>query len=375
MSAPENQSPPTTERPLRVVASTPEALHLRLETAEATWTIRTVGAAGAVSAMPNRSSQLAPHQAMTTQLRFAPQNSFRSSGCEFSEQIEAVMMPSRYTADISLEDARLEAEALGVDYREIPIEKPFSAFLDALSEAFAGTGRDVTEENIQARCRGVILMALSNKQGRILLTTGNKSEVSVGYATLYGDMAGGFAPIKDVPKLLVYRLAAYRNSLGRVIPQRVLERPPSAELAPDQKDQDSLPDYAVLDQVLQRYVEQDRSVQEIVADAPSLMDYLGALEDTQPGQVIELQVYRDGEAISVSLELSQRPALEFIGRGDQTRMAPAGDIDLAEAWKAMTGLPFVFAVWATRKDHPDIKDITANSSPFWPSLVSGLTTL
>jgi NAD+ synthase (glutamine-hydrolysing) len=182
-----------------------------------------------------------------------------------AEQIEAVMMPSRYTADISLEDARLEAEALGVDYRVIPIEKPFTAFLDALSEAFAGTGRDVTEENIQARCRGVILMALSNKQGRILLTTGNKSEVSVGYATLYGDMAGGFAPIKDVPKLLVYRLAAYRNSLGRVIPQRVLERPPSAELAPDQKDQDSLPPYEILDPILEAYIEKDLSIEELIA--------------------------------------------------------------------------------------------------------------
>jgi len=182
-----------------------------------------------------------------------------------AEQIEAVMMPSRYTADISLEDARLEAQALGVDYREIPIEKPFAAFLDALSETFAGTEPDVTEENIQARCRGVILMALSNKQGRILLTTGNKSEVSVGYATLYGDMAGGFAPIKDVPKLLVYRLAAYRNSLGRVIPQRVLERPPSAELAPDQKDEDSLPPYEILDPILEAYIEKDLSIEELVA--------------------------------------------------------------------------------------------------------------
>ena len=134
-----------------------------------------------------------------------------------------------------------------------------------MSEAFAGTGRDVTEENIQARCRGVILMALSNKQGRILLTTGNKSEVSVGYATLYGDMAGGFAPIKDVPKLLVYRLAAYRNSLSSVIPQRVLERPPSAELAPDQKDQDSLPPYEILDPILEAYIEKDLSIEEIVA--------------------------------------------------------------------------------------------------------------
>ncbi|MGD8614669.1 MAG: NAD+ synthase [Gammaproteobacteria bacterium] len=182
-----------------------------------------------------------------------------------ADQVEAVMMPSRYTADMSLEDARLEARALGVDYREISIEKPFSAFLEALAESFAGREPDATEENIQARCRGVVLMALSNKQGRMLLTTGNKSEMSVGYATLYGDMAGGFAPIRDVPKLLVYRLAAYRNSLGRVIPERVLTRPPSAELAPDQTDQDSLPPYEILDPILEAYIEKDMSIEELVA--------------------------------------------------------------------------------------------------------------
>jgi len=179
-------------------------------------------------------------------------------------RVEAVMMPSRYTADMSQEDAGTEAEALGVDYRVIPIEKPFASFLDVLAAAFAGTQPDTTEENIQARCRGVILMALSNKQGRILLTTGNKSEMSVGYATLYGDMAGGFAPIKDVPKLLVYRLCEYRNGISPVIPQRVLERPPSAELAPDQKDEDSLPPYAVLDPILEGYIERDMGVDELV---------------------------------------------------------------------------------------------------------------
>jgi NAD+ synthase (glutamine-hydrolysing) len=182
------------------------------------------------------------------------------------EKVEAVMMPSRYTAGMSLEDARAEAQALGVAYHEISIEPVFNAFLDALSGSFADLPADTTEENIQARCRGVILMALSNKKGRIVLTTGNKSEMSVGYATLYGDMAGGFAPIKDVPKLLVYRLANYRNGLGDVIPRRVLERPPSAELAPDQKDQDSLPPYEVLDPILERYIEQDRSIEQIVAD-------------------------------------------------------------------------------------------------------------
>ncbi|GMQ83451.1 MAG: NAD+ synthase [Gammaproteobacteria bacterium] len=180
-------------------------------------------------------------------------------------RVEAVSMPSRYTADMSREDARAEAQALGVDYREIPIEQPFEAFLDVLSGAFDGAAADTTEENIQARCRGVILMALSNKQGRIVLTTGNKSEMSVGYATLYGDMAGGFAPIKDVPKLLVYRLSEYRNSLTPVIPQRVLERPPSAELAPDQKDEDSLPPYALLDPILEGYIEQDMSIEALVS--------------------------------------------------------------------------------------------------------------
>ena len=182
-----------------------------------------------------------------------------------AEQVEVVMMPSRYTADMSNEDAVAEAQALGVDYRSIPIEPAFNAFLSMLEEEFAGKPVDVTEENIQARCRGIILMAISNKKGRILLTTGNKSEMSVGYATLYGDMAGGFAPIKDVPKTLVYSLCEYRNRISPVIPQRVLDRPPSAELAPDQQDSDSLPDYAVLDGILERYVEQDQGIEKIVA--------------------------------------------------------------------------------------------------------------
>lgn len=181
-----------------------------------------------------------------------------------ADAVEAVMMPSRYTADMSLEDAEAEARLLGVQYRIIPIEPAFNQFLELLAEEFAGTERDATEENIQARCRGILLMAISNKKRKMVLTTGNKSEMSVGYATLYGDMAGGFAPIKDVPKLLVYQLSAYRNSLGEVIPQRVLERPPSAELAPDQKDEDSLPPYTVLDPILQAYVEQDRSIADII---------------------------------------------------------------------------------------------------------------
>jgi NAD+ synthase (glutamine-hydrolysing) len=180
-----------------------------------------------------------------------------------ADKVEAVLMPSCYTQAMSNEDARLEAEALGVKYHTIPIEPAVLAFSDMLAPVFAGSQKDTTEENIQARCRGVLLMALSNKQGKLLLTTGNKSEMSVGYATLYGDMAGGFAPIKDVYKLLVYQLAAYRNSLTPVIPERVLLRAPSAELAPDQKDEDSLPAYAVLDPILQLYIEEDLSAADI----------------------------------------------------------------------------------------------------------------
>lgn len=182
-----------------------------------------------------------------------------------AESVMAVLMPSRYTADISIADARWEAEALGVIYQVIPIEPALDAFTRMLAPVFAGTAADTTEENLQARTRGVLLMAISNKTGRILLTTGNKSEMSVGYATLYGDMAGGFAPLKDIPKLLVYQLSEYRNSLAPVIPQRVIERPPSAELAPDQKDEDSLPPYAVLDPILALYIEQDKSLEEIIA--------------------------------------------------------------------------------------------------------------
>ena len=182
-----------------------------------------------------------------------------------ADRVEAVLMPSRYTQDMSNEDAELEAKALGVKYHILPIEPAVTAFGDMLAPIFAGSKKDATEENIQARCRGILLMALSNKQGRLLLTTGNKSEMSVGYATLYGDMAGGFAPLKDVSKLMVYKLAEYRNSISQVIPERVITRPPSAELAPDQKDEDSLPPYAVLDPILALYIEQDRSAADIVA--------------------------------------------------------------------------------------------------------------
>ncbi len=182
-----------------------------------------------------------------------------------ADAVEGVLMPSRYTSEMSNADALEEAERLGVSTRVIPIEPPFQSFLSILEPAFEGLAADVTEENIQARCRGIILMAISNKTGRILLTTGNKSEMAVGYATLYGDMAGGFAPIKDVPKLLVYRLARYRNGLSPVIPDRVLVRPPSAELRPDQTDQDSLPPYEVLDPILRLYIEEDEGIDAIVA--------------------------------------------------------------------------------------------------------------
>ncbi len=181
------------------------------------------------------------------------------------ENVEAVLMPSRYTAQMSIDDAREEADALGVVHQLISIEPMFDVFLAALAEPFSGLPADTTEENIQARIRGIILMAFSNKKRRMLLTTGNKSEMAVGYATLYGDMAGGFAPLKDVSKTWVYRLAEYRNTLGRVIPERVITRPPSAELAPEQKDSDSLPLYDVLDPILELFVEQDCSASEIIA--------------------------------------------------------------------------------------------------------------
>ncbi len=182
-----------------------------------------------------------------------------------ADRVAGVLMPSRYTSEMSIEDARAEADILGASHQTISIEPVFSAFLASLDPTFAGCPRDTTEENIQARCRGTILMAIANKQGRIVLTTGNKSELSVGYATLYGDMAGGFAPIKDCAKTLVYRLARYRNAINHCIPQRVLQRAPSAELAPDQTDQDSLPPYEVLDPILERFIENGESASTISA--------------------------------------------------------------------------------------------------------------
>ncbi|MBO6849838.1 MAG: NAD(+) synthase, partial [Marinobacter sp.] len=182
------------------------------------------------------------------------------------ERVRAVMMPFRYTSGMILEDAEAEAVALGVQYDVYSIEPMYDAFMAALSKPFEGTTPDTTEENLQARLRGVLLMSLSNKFRSLVLTTGNKSEMAVGYSTLYGDMAGGFDVLKDVPKTLVFQLARYRNTLSAVIPERVITRPPSAELAPDQKDEDSLPGYDVLDQILNLYVERDFSADAIVAE-------------------------------------------------------------------------------------------------------------
>jgi NAD+ synthase (glutamine-hydrolysing) len=182
-----------------------------------------------------------------------------------ADKVRAVMMPSPYTADISWLDSREMVKRIGVRYDEVPISDVFNAFRNTLSTEFAGLKEDTTEENIQARIRGTILMALSNKHGSIVLTTGNKSEMAVGYCTLYGDMAGGFAVIKDIAKTLVYQLCDYRNSLSDVIPERILTRAPSAELRPDQKDQDSLPPYDILDGIMQRYMEENQSTEEILA--------------------------------------------------------------------------------------------------------------
>tara|TARA_B110000037_G_scaffold216471_1_gene275671 strand:+ start:545 stop:2200 length:1656 start_codon:yes stop_codon:yes gene_type:complete len=187
-----------------------------------------------------------------------------------SDRVQAVMMPFTYTSKLSLDAAAQQANKQGVDYQKIPIEGIYSAFMQSLEEQFANTETDVTEQNLQARCRGVLLMAISNKKSLLVLTTGNKSEIAVGYSTLYGDMAGGFDALKDVSKTLVYSLARYRNTgfsaiAQEVIPQKVIDRPPSAELAPDQVDQDSLPPYDVLDRILELYVEHDCSADSIIA--------------------------------------------------------------------------------------------------------------
>jgi len=215
------------------------------------------------------------------------------------DRVRALMLPSVYNAAISLEDARTMAGMLGVRYDEMPIDAAFKAFKDTLADEFKGLPEDATEENIQARIRGTLLMALSNKYRSIVLTTGNKSEMAVGYATLYGDMAGGFAVLKDIDKTLVYRLAHYRNELGRVIPERIITRPPSAELRADQTDQDSLPPYDVLDAILEAYVEELLSPAEIVARGHAAEDV------AQVVRLIKINEYKRRQA-AVGIRITPR---------------------------------------------------------------------
>ena len=179
------------------------------------------------------------------------------------EKVRTFMLPFKFTSDMSVEDSEKLAVNLGIKHSVIPIGDIYESFADSLEDEFSGLEPDITEENLQSRCRGVILMALSNKSGELVLTTGNKSETAVGYSTLYGDTAGGFGVLKDVPKTLVYELSRYRNTISHVIPDRIIDRPPSAELAPEQQDSDSLPDYAILDKIIELYVEQDKSKVEI----------------------------------------------------------------------------------------------------------------
>ncbi|MBX2858472.1 MAG: NAD+ synthase [Cellvibrionaceae bacterium] len=216
-----------------------------------------------------------------------------------AERVEAVMMPFLYTSDMSKNDAAEEARLLGVKYRVIDIASIYEAFIASLDSVFGDLQKDTTEENLQARTRGVILMALSNKLGYLVLTTGNKSEMAVGYATLYGDMAGGFDVLKDVPKTLVYALSEYRNSLGEAIPPTVISRPPSAELAPDQKDQDSLPDYEVLDKILEMYIEQDMSAEAIIGEGFKRDEVLRVL------RLVDLNEYKRRQA-PIGVRISKR---------------------------------------------------------------------
>ncbi|MBK1874661.1 NAD+ synthase [Marinobacter sp. 1-3A] len=215
------------------------------------------------------------------------------------ERVRAVMMPFRYTSDISLEDAEAQAVTMGVQYDVYSIEPMYESFMTALAEPFEGTAIDTTEQNLQARIRGVMLMSLSNKFGSLVLTTGNKSELAVGYSTLYGDMAGGFDVLKDVPKTLVFRLAWYRNSVSPVIPERVITRPPSAELAPDQKDEDNLPGYDVLDKILNLYVERDFSADAIIAEGFDPADV------TRVVRLVDLNEYKRRQA-PIGIRITER---------------------------------------------------------------------
>jgi len=215
------------------------------------------------------------------------------------ERVEAVMMPFKYTSQMSLNDAEDEANRLGVRYSVLPIEPMYDAFMTTLQDEFEGTKVDTTEENLQSRCRGVMLMALSNKKGYLVLTTGNKSEMAVGYATLYGDMAGGYGVLKDVFKTLVFELSKYRNTIEEVIPPRVITRPPSAELAPDQVDEDSLPPYDVLDEILRLYIEEDASADAIIAKGFAEEDVRRVI------RLVDINEYKRRQA-PVGVRLTQR---------------------------------------------------------------------
>lgn len=216
-----------------------------------------------------------------------------------ADRVEAVMMPFKYTSQMSLHDAEDEANRLGVKYSVLPIEPMYDAFMTTLAPEFEGTQVDTTEENLQSRCRGVMLMAISNKKGFMVLTTGNKSEMAVGYATLYGDMAGGYGVLKDVFKTLVFELSRYRNTVKEVIPPRVITRPPSAELAPDQVDEDSLPPYDVLDEILRLYIEEDMSVNHIIEQGFSEEDV------RRVARLVDVNEYKRRQA-PVGVRLTQR---------------------------------------------------------------------
>jgi NAD+ synthase (glutamine-hydrolysing) len=216
-----------------------------------------------------------------------------------AERVEAVMMPFRYTSQMSVEDAAEQSDIMGVSHKVISIESIYEAFMASLEGEFAGTSPDTTEENLQARCRGVVLMSISNKKGALVLTTGNKSEMAVGYSTLYGDMAGGLDVLKDVPKTMVFDLCRYRNSLAHCIPQRVIDRPPSAELAPDQKDEDSLPPYDVLDRILELYVERDYSAEAIIATGMDREQVQRVL------RLVDLNEYKHRQA-PIGIRITQR---------------------------------------------------------------------
>jgi NAD+ synthase (glutamine-hydrolysing) len=216
-----------------------------------------------------------------------------------ADKVRAVMMPSPYTAQMSKDDSREMVKLLGVRYDELDIQSTFATLQDTLSPLFKGLPADTTEENLQARIRGTLLMALSNKTGSLVLTTGNKSEMTVGYATLYGDMAGGFAVLKDVSKTWVYRLANWRNSQGRVIPERIITRPPSAELKPDQTDQDSLPPYDVLDAIMTCYVEKNMNIARIVEQGYAKADVLRVVK------LIQIAEYKRRQA-PVGIRITDR---------------------------------------------------------------------